>query len=148
MRGGVILVASNPAGEDAMGAKGLPIRDDVPAAELRRLARRERNRAAAARMQGEGHISRAHPEAAGRLQRVLEADRGVPPVQRERGTRRHLALQLPQPGIAVAYRPAQKLTECPFAKSSGGQSPAIGVGEAMEHQADRGQGDHRLGDLG
>ena len=34
-----------------MGAKGLPIRDDVPAAELRRLARRARNRAAAARMQ-------------------------------------------------------------------------------------------------
>ena len=34
-----------------MGAKGLPIRDDVPAAELRRRARRERNRAAAARMQ-------------------------------------------------------------------------------------------------
>src|SRR5215212_9488328 len=33
-----------------MGAKGLPIRDDVPAAELRRRARRERNRAAAARM--------------------------------------------------------------------------------------------------
>jgi transposase len=47
----MILVASNPAGEDAMGAKGLPIRDDVPAAELRRLARRERDRAAAARMQ-------------------------------------------------------------------------------------------------
>jgi transposase len=34
-----------------MGAKGLPIRGDVPAAELRRPARRERNRAAAARMQ-------------------------------------------------------------------------------------------------
>jgi transposase len=33
-----------------MGAKGLPIRDDAPAAELRRLARHERNRAAAARM--------------------------------------------------------------------------------------------------
>jgi transposase len=47
----MIPVASNPAGEDAMGAKGLAIRDDVPAAELRRLARRERNRAAAARMQ-------------------------------------------------------------------------------------------------
>ena len=30
-----------------MGAKGLPIRDDVPAAELRRLARREKDRAAA-----------------------------------------------------------------------------------------------------
>ena len=34
-----------------MGAKGLPIRDDMPAAELRRLARREKDRAAAARMQ-------------------------------------------------------------------------------------------------
>src|SRR5215207_4406390 len=34
-----------------MGAKGLPIRTDVPAAELRRLARREKDRAAAARMQ-------------------------------------------------------------------------------------------------
>src|SRR3712207_696862 len=34
-----------------MGAKGLPIRGDVPAAELRRQARREKDRAAAARMQ-------------------------------------------------------------------------------------------------
>ena len=34
-----------------MGAKGLPIRTAVPAAELRRLARREKDRAAAARMQ-------------------------------------------------------------------------------------------------
>src|SRR3712207_565483 len=34
-----------------MGAKGLPIRGGVPAAELRRLARREKDRAAAARMQ-------------------------------------------------------------------------------------------------
>ncbi len=34
-----------------MGAKGLPIRTDVPAAELRRLARREKDRAAAVRMQ-------------------------------------------------------------------------------------------------
>jgi len=33
-----------------MGAKGLAIRGDVPAAELRRLARREPDRAAAARM--------------------------------------------------------------------------------------------------
>jgi transposase len=47
----VVLVASNPAGNDAMGAKGLPIRDDLPAAELRRLARREKDRAVAARMQ-------------------------------------------------------------------------------------------------
>jgi transposase len=34
-----------------MGAKGLPIRTDLPAAALRRLARREKDRAAAARMQ-------------------------------------------------------------------------------------------------
>ncbi len=34
-----------------MGAKGSPIRDDMPAEELRRLARRERDRAAAARLQ-------------------------------------------------------------------------------------------------
>lgn len=33
-----------------MGAKGLPIRDDVPAAALRRLARREPDRVAAGRM--------------------------------------------------------------------------------------------------
>ena len=36
--------------EGLMGSRGLPIRGDVPAAELRRLARRERDRAAAARM--------------------------------------------------------------------------------------------------
>jgi len=34
-----------------MGARGLPIRTELPAAELRRLARREEDRAAAARMQ-------------------------------------------------------------------------------------------------
>jgi transposase len=34
-----------------MGTRGLTIRTDLPAAELRRLARRERDRAAAARMQ-------------------------------------------------------------------------------------------------
>jgi len=33
-----------------MGARGLPIRGDIPPAELRRLARREPDRAAAARM--------------------------------------------------------------------------------------------------
>ena len=38
--------------------------------------------------------------------------------------------------------------DCPFAKLWGGQPPAIGMGEAVEHQADRGQGNHRLGDLG
>ncbi len=36
----------------------------------------------------------------------------------------------------------------PFAESWRGQSPAIGGGEAVEHEAHCGQGDHRLGDLG
>ena len=39
------------------------------------------------------------------------------------------------------------IAETPFAKSWGGQSPAIGMGEAVEREADRGQGDHRLGAL-
>ena len=34
-----------------MGGRGLTIRTDLPATELRRLARREKDRAAAARMQ-------------------------------------------------------------------------------------------------
>ena len=46
-----MLMLSDLAREDAMGAKGLLIRADVPAAELRRLARWEKDRAAAARMQ-------------------------------------------------------------------------------------------------
>jgi transposase len=38
-----------------MGARGLPIRHDVPPTELRRLARREPNRAAAARLLAIAH---------------------------------------------------------------------------------------------
>jgi transposase len=59
----VILVASDPVGEDAMGAKGLPIRTDVPAAELRWLARREKDRAAAARMQATAGALEGMPRA-------------------------------------------------------------------------------------
>ena len=40
------------------------------------------------------------------------------------------------------------LSSDPVARSRGRQSPAIGMGEAVQHEADRGQGDHRLGDLG
>src|SRR4051812_620485 len=39
---------------------------------------------------------------AGRLQRVLKAHRGVPLIEHGHGARQHLALQPPQPGIAVA----------------------------------------------
>jgi hypothetical protein len=67
----VILVRSNPAGEDAMGAKGLPIRTDVPAAELRQLARREQNRAAAARMQAIASALGGEPRRVVRRQSVL-----------------------------------------------------------------------------
>jgi hypothetical protein len=35
----------------------------------------------------------------------------------------------------------------PFWKSWCGQAPAVRVDEAVEHEADHGQGDHRLGDL-
>src|SRR5271165_4919270 len=45
-------------------------------------------------------ISRA--KTAGRLQRVLETHRGMPPVEHDRGVRQRLALQPPQTGIAVA----------------------------------------------
>ncbi|HYI81748.1 MAG TPA: winged helix-turn-helix domain-containing protein [Acetobacteraceae bacterium] len=46
----MILFRSDLMREDLMGARGLPIRGDIPPAELRRLARREPDRAAAARM--------------------------------------------------------------------------------------------------
>ena len=46
----MILFWSDLMREDLMAGRGLPIRDDVPAAELRRWARREPDRAAAARM--------------------------------------------------------------------------------------------------
>src|SRR5271166_5351590 len=45
-------------------------------------------------------ISRA--KTAGRLQRVLETHRGMPPIEHDRGVRQRLALQPPQTGIAVA----------------------------------------------
>src|SRR3954453_7528945 len=43
--------------------------------------------------------------------------------------------------------PGPAVSECPFAKSWGRQSPTIGMSEAMDHQADHGEGDHHLGDL-
>jgi Winged helix-turn helix len=46
----MILCGSDLMREDLMAAPGLTIRGDVPAAELRALARRERSRSAAARM--------------------------------------------------------------------------------------------------
>jgi hypothetical protein len=47
-------------------------------------------------------------------------------------------------------QPFLRLTpaQTPFAKSWGGQSPTIGMDEAVEHQADCSQCDHCLGDLG
>jgi hypothetical protein len=44
-----------------MGGQALTIRTDVPAAELRRLARREEDRAAAARMQAIASATSAPP---------------------------------------------------------------------------------------
>ena len=53
-----------------------------------------------------------------------------------------------EPNPALATPAPAQMTKTPFAKSSGGEPPAIGMGEAVQHQADRGQGDHGLGDLG
>ena len=49
-RGDMFRLGLDSAGVDAMRGERLVIRDDVPAAELRRLARREPSRAAAARL--------------------------------------------------------------------------------------------------
>ena len=40
-----------------------------------------------------------------------------------------------------------KDADSPFGKSWGGQSLAIGMSKAMEHEADHGQGDHGFRDL-
>jgi transposase len=48
----VILILSDLTREDGMGGRALPIRTDITAAEMRRLGRRERERAAAARLAG------------------------------------------------------------------------------------------------
>src|SRR4051794_8557278 len=49
-----------------------------------------------------GQVWVGHAKTTGRLQRMLEARGGVPPVQHARGIRQRLALQPPQPGVAVA----------------------------------------------
>jgi hypothetical protein len=91
---------------------------------------------------GEGRVGRARAEAAGRLQRVLEAHGGVPPVQHDRGTRQRLALQPPQPGIAVAQHRRRRVR------------PHPGRGERLPERLGRGrravagEGEAVLGALG
>src|SRR4051812_38043071 len=85
-------LASRPAAQGSELAPA-PRPAPVPQAPLRPVQ-------VANRVVGEGRVSRA--KAAGRLPRVLKADSGVPPVQHDRGARQRLALQPPQPGIAVA----------------------------------------------
>ena len=55
-------------------------------------------------------------------------------------------LQMAQALVAVSDH-LHDLAKSPFEKSWGGQSPAIGMSEAMEHEADHRQGDHRFRDL-
>src|SRR4051812_44785062 len=74
----------------------------VPEAPLRTVQ-------GANRVVGEGRVSRARAEAAGRLQRVLEAHARVPPSQHDRGAGQPLALQPPQPGIAVAQHRRRRI---------------------------------------
>jgi hypothetical protein len=54
------------------------------------------------RLIGDVRVGGARAEAAGRLQCVFEAYRGMSPVEHHRGMGQRLALQPPQPGIAVA----------------------------------------------
>jgi hypothetical protein len=61
---------SDPEGEDAMGAKGLPIRDDVPAAGLRRLVVREAD-------DGDRQHARGHASGGGGAPGRNGAARGV-----------------------------------------------------------------------
>ena len=64
--------------------------------------------------------------------------------------RRLNAEGMPAEQIAFFTRIDQDIIEAErlFAKSGCGQALAVRVGEAVQHQADRGQLDHRLGDLG
>ena len=71
-----------------MGGQALTIRTDLPAAELRRLARREEDRAAAARLQA----------IAGALQQGASQPPTSPPPQE------------PSPMLAAANLPEQDLT--------------------------------------
>ena len=73
----------------------------MPKAPLRTLQ-------SANRLGGQVCIGRAN--AASGLQRVFEAHRGVPPVQHDRGIRQRLALQPPQPGIAVAQHRRRRVS--------------------------------------
>ncbi len=64
---------------------------------------------AANRRVGKVRIGRTRAETTRWLQRVLEAHRGVPPVQHDRGTGQHGALQPPQSRIAVAQHGRQRV---------------------------------------
>ena len=106
----MILIVSNPAGEDAMGARGLTIRTDVPAAELRRLVRRERNRAAAARMQA----------IAGALEGLMWTA----------GARQRISPRLDAPIGSAWHRAATaRLREAPRVRGIAGTAAPISVGE-------------------
>src|SRR3954471_18140391 len=87
-------LASRPAAQGSELAPA-PRPAPVPQAPLRAFQ-------AANRLVGEVGVGRACAKAAGRLPRVLEAHGSVPPVQHDHGPRQRLALQPPQPGIAVA----------------------------------------------
>ncbi len=86
---------------------------------------------------GEARLGRARAEAAGGLQGVLEAHRGVPPIQHRRGVRQDLALQLPEAGIAVAQHRRGRLRvharrgECPPERLGRGHLAVADIGETV-----------------
>jgi len=80
-------------------------------------------------------LGRARAKAAGRLQRVLEAHRGVPPIQHRRGVRQDLALQLPEAGIAVAQHRRRRLRT----HACHGERPPERLGRGHLAVADKGK---------
>jgi hypothetical protein len=58
---------------------------------------------------GQGRVGRSRAKATGSPQRVLEAHRGMPPVEHDSGFRQRLTLHPPQPGVAVTQHRGRRV---------------------------------------
>ena len=80
---------------------------------------------------------RTRAETARRLQRVLETNGDMPPIQHDRGRRQRLALQPPQPGITIAKHRRRRVSVHPgrgerlLERFGRGRLAVAGEGEAV-----------------